>query len=132
MKKIHGRNVVSLGLLAVLLAGLVFTLTGCGFFNKAPTAEISVTSHEVTDNTVSVNTDEEIKFDGSSSYDPDGEITSYSWDFGSNFDSNSTEVNAVQTGSYSVADNYTVKLTVTDDGAKKDTASVDVEVSSSS
>ena len=51
-----------------------------------------------------------ITFDASSSYDPDGYITKYKWDFG---DGNSTTGKIVY-HSYSFAGNYTVTLTVTD------------------
>jgi peptidoglycan/xylan/chitin deacetylase (PgdA/CDA1 family) len=53
---------------------------------------------------------EEIFFDGSYSYDPDGEIVRYEWDFG---DGNRAE-GAWVTHTYSEAGIYTVTLTVTD------------------
>ena len=60
---------------------------------------------------------EKIIFNASSSYDPDGNITKYKWDFG---DGNVTEVEgAVITHTYSISGNYTVKLTVTDDKGVK-------------
>ena len=60
---------------------------------------------------------EKIIFNASSSYDPDGNITKYEWDFG---DGNITEVEEpVITHTYSIAGNYTVKLTVTDDKGVK-------------
>ncbi|MEA1865915.1 MAG: PKD domain-containing protein [Euryarchaeota archaeon] len=51
-----------------------------------------------------------ITFDASSSYDPDGTIVSYEWDFG-NRDTGTEEV---ITHSYSSAGDYDVTLTVTD------------------
>ena len=61
---------------------------------------------------------ETITFDASSSYDPDGYIVSYEWDFG---DGN-TGTGEVITHSYSSAGDYTVNLTVTDnDGAVNST-----------
>ena len=54
-----------------------------------------------------------ITFNASSSYDPDGSITNYEWDFGDGNITNTTE--AIITHYYSQAGNYTVNLTVTDD-----------------
>ena len=63
-------------------------------------------------------------FDGSGSYDPDGIIVSYEWDFG---DTNSgTGVSPTHT--YTAAGNYTATLTVTDDGGKTDTDTADVTI----
>jgi len=57
------RSILSVGLLAVLAVSLTFMLTGCGFFNKAPTADIKITSGQtVTDGTVQANVDETIEF----------------------------------------------------------------------
>lgn len=51
-----------------------------------------------------------IQFDGSDSYDPEGDTLTYSWDFG---DGNmSSEQNPIH--AYSTADTYTVALTVSD------------------
>lgn len=68
---------------------------------------------------------EAIEFDGSQSYDDDGEITGYQWDFG---DGNMVTEGgaAVQTHSYSEPGQYFVTLTVTDD--KEAAASVQAEV----
>lgn len=49
-------------------------------------------------------------FDGSGSYDPDGTIVSYLWDFGDG----TTVMGAVVSPSYAVAGTYTVALIVTD------------------
>ena len=61
----------------------------------------------------------EIEFDGSNSYDPDGYIESYLWDFGDR--TNATTVTAVHT--YTIVENYTVTLTVTDNRGKTTTDS---------
>ncbi|RJS77707.1 PKD domain-containing protein, partial [Methanophagales archaeon] len=62
---------------------------------------------------------EEITFDASSSYDTDGTIVKYEWDFG---DGNRTEGEVVK-HAYSKAGNYTVKLTVTDNDGLQDSIS---------
>jgi hypothetical protein len=49
-------------------------------------------------------------FDASSSYDPDGMIQSYIWDFGDG----TTESGAIVVHTYNIAGNYTVTLTVLD------------------
>lgn len=71
---------------------------------------------------------EEITFDGSKSYDPDGTIVSYHWEFG---DGSSGEGMTV-THAYSEPGSYTVTLTVTDDGGLtgSDTAIITVEEAS--
>lgn len=68
--------------------------------------------------------DETVTFDGSASYDPDGSITSYDWNFGDG----TTGSGITTTHAYSVAGTYTVSLTVTDNGGltATDTAIVTV------
>jgi len=60
---------------------------------------------------------EEIEFDGSNSYDPDGDIVSYSWDFGDENNGNGTN----PTHSYYNYGEYTIILTVEDNDGSKDT-----------
>jgi PKD repeat protein len=67
-----------------------------------------------------------ITFDASSSYDPDGNITSYEWDFGDGNTTNTTE--EIVTHLYSSTGNYTVNLTVTDDDGANNSASEIIEV----
>ena len=67
-----------------------------------------------------------IIFNASASYDPDGNITSYIWNFG---DGNITETTEpIITHSYSSAGNYTVTLTVTDDEGAKITLSKTITI----
>ena len=54
-----------------------------------------------------------VTFDASSSYDPDGTIVSYEWDFGDGNVTNTTH--EILNHSYSEAGSYDVTLTVTDD-----------------
>jgi PKD repeat protein len=68
-----------------------------------PTASFVYTPENPTINQV-------ITFDASSSYDPDGTIVSYGWDFGDR----DTGTGEVITHSYSSAGDYDVTLTVTD------------------
>jgi PKD repeat protein len=72
--------------------------------NRSPVASF-------TENATIMSQDEAIHFDASESYDPDGTIVSYSWDFG---DGN-TATGVTSDHAYSEDGNYTVTLTVTDD-----------------
>lgn len=67
---------------------------------------------------------QQVTFDGSGSYDPDGTITSYDWDFG---DGNNAS-GMIVTHTYASTGNYTATLTVTDNGGltDDDTAAVTV------
>jgi hypothetical protein len=62
-------------------------------------------------------TDDKIHFDSSGSYDPDGTIVSYQWDFG---DGN-TGTGIKPYHQYYMVGDYTVSLTVTDDDGLTDT-----------
>jgi PKD repeat protein len=66
-----------------------------------------------------------VSFSSSGSYDNDGTIVSYYWNFG---DGNSS-TSANPTHTYSSAGNYTVSLTVTDDGGKTGSDNADVTIS---
>ncbi|MDI6886381.1 MAG: choice-of-anchor D domain-containing protein, partial [archaeon] len=68
-----------------------------------------------------------VTFDASSSYDPDGTIVKYKWDFG---DGNITSLtNDIITHSYPSVGLYSVRLTVTDDGGLANSTSKTVTVS---
>ena len=71
--------------------------------NEPPVADAG------TDQTVLVNTT--VDFDGSASYDTDGTIVSYDW----NFDDGNTGTGATTTHTYTATGTYSVVLTVTDD-----------------
>ncbi|MEN8167639.1 MAG: PKD domain-containing protein [Pseudomonadota bacterium] len=61
---------------------------------------------------------ENIAFDGTNSFDPDGSISSYAWDFGDGGSGNGS----TPSHAYSVDGNYTVSLTVTDNDNATDSA----------
>jgi len=65
-----------------------------------------------------------VQFDGGTSSDPDGEITSCSWDFGDGF----TAAGASVQHTYTVSGTFTAVLSVTDNGGKTNTASIVVNV----
>ena len=78
----------------------------------SPVYELVITKRPVSDVGPTDNgaVGETIQFDGSGSYDPDGSIVSYSWDFGDG----SSGTGVSPTHSYSAPGTYTVELTVTD------------------
>ena len=67
---------------------------------------------------------EEITFDASESYDADGGIVSYEWNFGDG----TTSSGKVVTHTYSTAGNYTVTLTVIDDDGALSTYSKVIQI----
>jgi len=69
---------------------------------------------------------EAISFDGSTSFDPDGTITSYSWSFG---DGTPPSFGVLTTHSYATPKTYHVSLTVTDNANLTGTLSNDITVS---
>jgi PKD repeat protein len=71
--------------------------------NQAPVAIF-------TESEDSVNVDDEISFNGADSYDPDGRIVKYSWNFGDG----TTATGSTATHAYGDNGEYTVTLTVTD------------------
>ena len=64
-----------------------------------------------------------VTFDGSGSSDPDGTIVNYEWGFG---DGN-TSTGVTANHSYTSAGTYTVRLTVTDNGGRTGTKTIDVQ-----
>jgi PKD repeat protein len=71
--------------------------------NQPPTAAFTI-------NPTSAMTNQDVFFDGSASYDPDGTIISYDWDFGDGAGSGQSIYHA-----FYKPDHYQVWLTVTDD-----------------
>lgn len=65
-----------------------------------------------------------VAFDGTGSYDADGSITAYHWDFGDGTASGSAKVSHL----YVLAGAYTATLTVTDDDGVTDQASIVISV----
>jgi uncharacterized repeat protein (TIGR01451 family) len=66
-----------------------------------------------------------IIFDGSGSYDLDGSIIMYDWDFGDGNTGTGEKINHY----YTHSGNYTITLTVTDDDGDTDTANTNVKIS---
>jgi len=83
--------------------------------NEPPVASFTYTCTDLT-----------CDFDGSDSYDPDGSIVSYEWDFGDG----DTATGVTVSHTYAADGTYTVVLTVTDDAGATGTDSQDVTVSS--
>jgi PKD repeat protein len=69
-------------------------------------------------------TGQSVSFDASASTDPDGQITSYSWDFGDGSSGSGESV----THSYQASGSYTVNLTVTDNNGTSDVESKTIGV----
>ena len=81
--------------------------------NQAPTASFTHTQAFL-----------DLSVDATASSDPEGPLTSYAWNFGDG----TTGTGATAQHSYATAGNYTVTLTVTDNGAKTATSSAGVTV----
>ena len=81
--------------------------------NSPPVASFTYSSTELT-----------CDFDASGSYDPDGSITAYAWDFGDE----STGSGVTTTHTYSAEGTYEVTLTVTDNEGATSTTSQNVTV----
>lgn len=99
---------------------LVVTISETGSGDNAPFAEIKIPDKVVSNETV--------VFDASGSYDPDGVIVSYYWDFGDGETVNVT--NTTITHVYKTPGGYTVTLSVTDNEGNARSASINVNVAS--
>ncbi len=91
---------------------------GNPFENNSPTAKFTMSHTTATTGT-------QISFDASASNDSDGNIVSYSWNFG---DSNVTTGSTTK-HKYTTPGSYTVKLTVTDDKGASGTSSKTIKIS---
>ncbi len=94
---------------------------GSGGTNQNPVAVAQVSKTQAA-------VDEAITFDASQSYDNDGQIAQYYWDFGDG----STSSEKTVTHSYAQQGTYTYQLTVTDDKGATGTASGQIIISESS
>jgi PKD repeat protein len=99
------------------MSSVPYDLTGTGVKKQPPVASFTYSP----ENPIVAET---ITFNASSSYDPDGEIISYTWDFG---DGGTTEGQVV-THVYSEPGEYNVTLTVTDNDWLTASASMDITV----
>jgi PKD repeat protein len=106
------------------------TLTVTDNDNKNASATTTVTvlnrppTPSFTASPQTVNTSEPVYFDASGSYDPDGTIDSYFWDFG-----DGTNASGVTTShSYAEDGNYTVTLTVTDNDSDSNSTNAIINV----
>ncbi len=104
--------------LAILMAVLPI-LVKSSYPGQAPTASFTYSP-------AIPGPDDIITFDASTSFAPGGWIVSYSWDFGDGIVT--TTSNPIITHSYPIDGNYTVQLTVTDNGGLTDIAVAVVQV----
>ena len=98
---------------------LLVLLGGCALFNQPPVASL-VTSN------LSGNSPLTITFDASDSYDSDGTIVSYHWDFDD--ESTATDITTSHTFTTTTIRTFTVTLTVTDNSGATATSTQSIEV----
>ena len=116
---------IKFGFITILLSILSATITGCGgdqlgeVQNLPAKAVISGGDRQAINNT-------SVTFDGSKSYDRDGVITNFAWDFGEGTVLASAGNNVAHV--YTEPGIYDVALTVMDDGGSADSTSIRVEI----
>ena len=116
--KLRSRSLWAVGLLLALLPLVI--QVGRVYSNQAPIASFTYSP-------VNPGPGETIVFNASASYDPDGWIVQYTWDFG---DGNVTTVtNPITTYAYPIDGYYTVELTVTDNSGLTGVTSAVIQVS---
>jgi len=106
----------------VLVAVLSLTLmaiSSCLLLNREPIARFTASLLSGTSPLA-------VDFDAGASYDPDGSIVSYAWDFGDG--ATATGVTTSHTFTATTAQTYTVTLTVTDDDGAKASGYQSIEV----
>jgi len=91
--------------------------------NNPPVIEVVVNGSRGKSMTVNVNVDENITFNASETFDPEGDVISYFWDFG---DGNNN-TSAIVEHSFDNKGTYIVKLTVSD-GTSESTEEIHVNV----
>ncbi|MDP7039560.1 MAG: PKD domain-containing protein, partial [Myxococcota bacterium] len=112
-------------LLAYLPAIFIFSAGGCGNDELAETQNLPAKA-VITGGDRQAMNNTSVSFDGSSSYDRDGIITNYAWDFGegTKLDSAGNTVAHI----YNQPGTYHVVLTVMDDGGATDSTAITLEV----
>jgi PKD repeat protein len=112
------------GFVSVMLAIVALSAAGCFFQPQPPPPEPTPVA-QFFYTPAAPKPGEEVLFDGSASSAPQGAtLTRYDWDFGDG----ASGTGAVVTHSYAQAGSYRVKLTVTDDQNRQDTAEQTVVV----
>lgn len=101
----------------VLTISVAIFLSGCGFTNQKPEADFSVSP---SDGEAPL----EVSLDAGVSNDPDGELVSYTWDYGDGDEgSGKTKVHT-----FDNAGQYKIELTVTDNDGETDKSTATVTV----
>jgi|GEM_PF-4715911 len=116
--------------LALLIFGLGFTLTGCRWWNKKPTARLTVSDKTPV-------TGVEVTFDasGSAAANTDGTIVSYELKFGDGSSPVTQDDYPISAGgwdsiphTYNSKGTYKAELTVTDENGSSNTTTLEIEV----
>ncbi len=120
-RKRHNRKVV---VLMVMATGLLLLMSACALFNAPPKASITIADG----NTYGV-APLAVTFDISGSNDPDGQIVSFTFDFGDGTDSiQGTDLSQPIEHTYTTAGSYRAKLTVVDNNGKTGAMMVAIQV----
>jgi len=107
---------------AIIIAVLT-VISACTLLNQPPIVRFTASL-------LSGSSPLRVNFDASASYDPDGRIASYDWDFADG--STNTGKTTSHTFTTATTQTYTVRLTVTDDGGAASVAYQSIEVLGSS